>query len=154
MLCACINHLSLYHCIYHSSVYIVAITLLSVIIPTTLLCTTASFICMLSYHCSTMCHHIHCHTVHSYLYPINVPLWSLLGTKKGGGPGEVKDMAHVWPEFLCSGQADAGMMGGAAGHFPLSPVWACKPLTHSAGDGEGAAPVLGAPGSHPVAPGL
>jgi hypothetical protein len=41
----------------------------------------------------------------------------VLGTKKGGsmgGTGEVgegEDMAHVWPEFLCSGQADAGIGG-------------------------------------------
>ena len=41
----------------------------------------------------------------------------MLGTKKGGalkGPGEVgeeENVAHVQPEFLCSGQVDAGMGG-------------------------------------------
>jgi hypothetical protein len=66
--------------------------------------------------------------------------------KKGGevgSPGEKwgrEKGPNFWPEFLCSGQADAGR---AAGHFPLGPGWACKPLTHTMGDGEGAAPDRG-----------
>jgi hypothetical protein len=36
--------------------------------------------------------------------------------------------------------------GGAAIHFPLSPGWAFKPLTHSLGSGQGAA-LPGSPGA-------
>ena len=43
---------------------------------------------------------------------------------------------NVLPEFLCSGQADAGR---AAGHFPLILRWAYKPLTTLGWGGQGAA---------------
>ena len=83
---------------------------------------------------------------------------TIVGTKKKkkgawGRKGEGR-IAHVWPEFLlCSGQADSG---GLPDTFHSAPRWASKPLTHSAGGGggQGAAPDLGAPGPHPVAPGL
>ena len=55
-----------------------------------------------------------------------------------GGPGEERKggKAHTLLEFhLCSGQR----CGRAAIHFPLSPGWAFKPLTHSSGGGQGAA---------------
>jgi hypothetical protein len=60
--------------------------------------------------------------------------------KWGGG----KDMAHVWPECLCSGQVDAGV-GGLLDAFRSA---LGGHLTHWTRGGEGAAPDLGAPGPH------
>ena len=77
-----------------------------------------------------------------------------MGTKKGG-PGEVEEgedsphLARVPPMFWAGGHRRA------ARHFPLSPRWASKPLTHSTGVGDGGwgldkgQPALG---PYPVAP--
>jgi hypothetical protein len=78
------------------------------------------------------------------LFPPNV-----LGTKKGG-PGKKRGensphLARVPPMLW------AGRCRRASRHFPLSHGWASKPLTHSVGDEQGAAPDLGPSGPHPVA---
>jgi hypothetical protein len=46
--------------------------------------------------------------------------WELRGVGEGVG----REGAHVWPEFLCSGQADAGGLLDAK----LGPRWTSKPL--------------------------
>jgi hypothetical protein len=66
------------------------------------------------------------------VYPCHV----LLGTKKRPGEeGKGKDPhpARVLPILWFV------RCGRAAIHFPLSPGWAFKPLTHSSGSGQGAA---------------
>jgi hypothetical protein len=70
-----------------------------------------------------------------------------MGTKKGprARGGEDPHPARV-PLMLWTGRH-----GRANRRFPLSPGWASKPLTHSTGDGEGAAQ-LGDPGDKPCSP--
>jgi hypothetical protein len=46
-----------------------------------------------------------------------------------------------------------GRHGRAARHFPFSSGWASKPLTHSTGDGQGAAQP-GGPWATPCSPGV
>ena len=66
-------------------------------------------------------------TVYSYLGSV--------GNKKGGPWGRrgKEKGPNIRLEFLCFGQVDIGVGGGASGCFPLGPGWASKPLTHSMG---------------------
>jgi hypothetical protein len=64
-----------------------------------------------------------------------------VGEKKG---------PNVWPEFLCSGQADAGR---AARCFSTGP-WVSMPDPHGGGGGKGTAPDQGPQSYLAKAPGL
>ena len=78
------------------------------------------------------------------------PPHHLIGTKRGTGK-------RMGSEDPCPARIPlmpwTGRHGRAARHFPFRSGWASKSLTHSTGDGQGAAQP-GVPGQHPVDPGL
>ena len=78
------------------------------------------------------------------------PPHHLIGTKRGPGKrGGSEDPCPARIPLM----PWTGRLGRVARHFPFSSGWASKPLTHSTGDGQGAAQP-GGPGQHPVDPGL
>ena len=80
------------------------------------------------------------------------PCWELKGCYRGmneWGGKECPHLARVPPVLWAGGH------GRAARHFPLGPGWASKPLTPLDGGWTRGSPQnQGAPGRHPVAPGL